>query len=433
MKHFSEVTALVYDRKLFFSVAERLSRDFAKVYYCHPDGEAFKTFAKSQLGIGHPTVEFTDDLWKVKKEVDLFVFPDCADGHLQLELESQGFPVWGSKLVGEIEELRGKWLKVCEQYGLPMPETRRVIGIDELARFLDDHQGESWFVKISRFRGDMETWEAKEPHQVENKLAWLRMRFGPASKHVLFYVQKRLETDIESGSDSYNIHGDYPDEVIIGYEQKEQSYFATIRKATEMPEEVWACSKAIQPLLKESRYANFVSSEVRVVDGNGHWLDPCFRTPSPAGEEQLEMYSNFGEIVWNGAHGELVQPKWAAKFCGEAIIKYCGDKDSWKSIVVPDEVRPFVKLYANVSVDGSFHFPPEQDFESIGCAVGLGDEPEDVVNHLREIQEALKDSAVELQIEPLADLFKEIKEAEDEGIPFSEEPVPEPATVLEDT
>lgn len=433
MKHFSEVTALVYDRKLFFSVAERLSRDLQKVYYCSPNDEPFKTFAKSRLGSGHPTVEFTDDLWKVKEEIDLFVFPDCADGPLQLELESQGYPVWGSKMTGGIEELRGKWMEVCKESGLPMPDTRTIVGITELESFLKEHQDESWFIKISRFRGDMETWEAKEPSQIKNKLDWLRMRFGPASEHVPFYVQLKLETDIESGGDSYNIHGNYPDEVIIGYERKDQSYFGTIRKASEMPEEVWGCSKAIQPLLKEGRYANFISSEIRIVDGKGHWLDPCFRTPSPAGEEQLEMFSNFGEIVWHGAHGQLVQPQWEAKFCGEAIIKYCGDQGAWKSIVVPEEVRQYVKLYANICVDDAFHFPPEQDHDNIGCAVGMGDEPEDVVAHLREIQEALKDSAVELQIEPIADLFKEIEEAEQEGIAFSDQPVPEPATVLEDT
>lgn len=431
MKHFSEVTALVYDRKLFFSVAERLSRDFSKVYYCHPDGESFRTLAKSCLGDGHPKVEFADDLWKVKSEVDLFVFPDCMDGALQLELESQGYPVWGSKMVGQAEELRGKWMQICEDIGLPMPETVKVKGISALTAFLNEHEGESWFVKISKFRGDMETWEAKESYQIENKLAWLRMRFGPACEHISFYVQQRIETDLEAGSDTYNVHGEYPNEVIIGYEKKDLSYFGTVRKASEMPEEVWSCSKAIQPVLKEGRYANFISSEIRIADDKSYWLDPCFRTPSPAGEEQLEMYSNFGEIVWHGAHGELIQPKWSAKFCGEAIIKYCGDQGAWKSIVVPEEVQQYVKLYANVGVDGAFHFPPEQDHDNIGCAVGMGDEPEDVVEHLREIQEALKDSSVELQIEPIADLFKEIKEAEGEGIEFSDEPVPEPATVLE--
>jgi hypothetical protein len=257
------------------------------------------------------------------------------------------------------------------------------------------------------------------------------MRFGPLQEAVTFYVQEPVETKIEAGSDTYNIHGQYPDEVIIGYEKKGESYFATTKRASEMAAEVWDPSLAIRDVLASSHYANFVSSELRITDKESFWLDPCFRCPSPAGEEQLEMYANFPEIVMAGAHGELVQPKWSAKFCGEAVISYCGDRDAWKSIVVPEEVQKWVKLYACAYEDGAFHFPPSQDPDAIGCAVGLGDEPQDVLDRLKEIQEALKDVPVELHIEPMADLFTEIELAEKKGLDFAEEPLPEPAAVLE--
>ena len=99
---------------------------------------------------------------------------------------------------------------------------------------------------------------------------------------------------------------------------------------------------------------------------------------------------------------------------------------------MPEEVEQWTKLYSNLYFDGAYHFPPEQDPEAIGCLVAIGDTPEEVLDKLKEYRDALKNSAVDVFIEPLADLFKEIVEAEDDGIPFSPQPVPEPAEVLGD-
>jgi hypothetical protein len=431
MKDIADITICVSDRGIFFPVAERLARECKRVIYRLPNAEAFETVAQCCRGDGHPNIEFVDDFWKIKKEIDVFCYPDCNDAGEQHELESQGFPVWGSKSVGSFEKMRGKWMALCKELGLPFPKTKIIKGLTNLRLYLQEHEGETKFVKISRYRGDMETWETKTPEQVRNKLDYLAARWGPLKEQLTFYVQDPVETKIESGSDSYNVWGQYPDEIILGYEKKSESYLATVKKASEMPESVWDCAEAITQLLEENSYANFVSSEVRVPeDMKGRWLDPCFRAPSPAGEEQLEMYKNFPRIVVEGAQGILVQPEWAAKFCGEAVIRYTGDRDAWKSVSIPEEVSQWVKLYACAYADGAYHFPPSQDPEAIGCAVGLGDEPGEVIDHLKEIREALKDQPVELCIEPMADLIAEIEEAEKAGIEFTDHEMPEPAEVI---
>jgi hypothetical protein len=197
-----------------------------------------------------------------------------------------------------------------------------------------------------------------------------------------------------------------------------------------MPPEIWKPSEIIAPLLESFDYCNLVSTEIRVADDKSYLLDPCLRFGSPAGEEELEMYVNLTEIMYRGACGELVQPQMAAKFCGEAIIAYCGDKDGWKSIKVPEEVKRWVKLYACGYRDGAYHFPPAQDCEAIGCVVALGDTPKEVLDNLKDVREALKDSAVDVKIEPIASLFEEIKTAEKEGIPFTKQEMPEPADAL---
>jgi hypothetical protein len=229
------------------------------------------------------------------------------------------------------------------------------------------------------------------------------------------------------------VAGDYPDKIILGYEKKDESYLATWLPRSEMPEEIWRVSETLKPLLERERYCNLVSTEVRVKDDESFFLDPCFRFPSPAGEEQLEWYENFPDIVWHGANGELVQPEMLGKFAGEAIISYHGDREGWKSIEVPDEARQWVKLYACAYHQNAYHFKPAQAPECIGCAVAIADDPEDVITKLKEIQEAMASAAVTLHIEAMADLIKEIATAEEKGIHFTHKEMPEPAAVLEDS
>jgi hypothetical protein len=280
----------------------------------------------------------------------------------------------------------------------------------------------------------METWKACEPAANENKLDSLIPKFGPFKEQITFYVQEPVETDIEGGGDTYFVAGDYPDKIILGYEKKGESYFATWKDRADMPPEIWTPSEIIAPLLASYDYCNTVSTEIRykASDGKSRLLDPCFRFPSPAGEEELEMYLNLPRIMYQGARGKLVQPDMAAKFCGEAVIQYNGDRDGWKSIRVPEEVAQWVKLYASGYEDGAYHFPPAQEPEAIGCIVGLGDTPVEVLDHLKEVRDALKDSSVDICIEPIAALFTEIEEAEKVGIPFTDEEIPTPGEVVAD-
>lgn len=432
MKDVSEVVCCVIDRGTFFPVAVRLARGMKKVYYYSPNGDSFETAARDSVGFGYPGVEAIRSFLSIKKEIDLFVFPDCRDWDLQLDLESQGFPVWGSKRAEDLESLRGYWIEVAEQVGLSMPHTEVIKGLGALRGYLYENRSEKKYIKISRYRGDMETWCASDWMVTRAKLDLLAHKWGPLQELIIFYVQDELKTDIEGGGDSYFAAGSFPDEVIIGYEKKGMGYFAGVMPRAQMPEEIWRPSELVAPVLDSFNYCNFFSTEVRVVDGDPHLLDPCCRCPSPAGEEQLEMYANLPEIVWQAANGNLVQPQWSAKYCAELVIGWTGDKEDWKSIRVPEEVRQWVKLYGCAYVDDGFHFPPTQDPEALGCVVGLGDTPDEVLDHLKEVRGVLSDQPLELAMEPLADLIREVNEAKEEGIKFGEgHEMPEVAAVLD--
>lgn len=436
MKDLQDTVACVVDYGIYFPVAERLSRDLKQVYYHIPGGEAFETFANGSRGYGDPSVQLLESFWGIKRDIDVFVFPDAggaAYSELQLELESQGFPVWGSKLAADLERKRGNWIDKCEELGLPMPKTHRIRGITNAWLFFQEHQGETYFVKVSRWRGDMETWKACEPQQILNKLDLLRIKWGPLAEEMILYVQEQIDTDIEGGADTYFVNGQYPDKIVLGYEKKGESYFGVVKDKADMPPEIWSVNEKAVDLLASFGYCNMVSTEVRVStkEETSWWLDPCFRFPSPAGEEELELYKNFSQIIVSGANGELVQPEIDEKFAGEAVISYTGDKEGWKSFTVPKDMKQWVKLYACVYHDGAYHFNPQADADALGCAVALGHKPQDVIDRLKEIEESLKDAPIELHIEPMADLLKEIESAENQGIEFTQEQMPKPEVVLE--
>jgi hypothetical protein len=435
VKDLKDATVCVWDHGVYWPVAQRMAREAKRVIYHIPDGDAFEKFAKGSLGAGHEDVELHSDPLRIIDEIDGWVFPDSKVGDvgLQLLLENRGVGVWGSKTAADLESYRGLWMEVCKSLDLPMPPTHEIVGLDAAWEFFQENEGDIFWVKCSRWRGDMETWKASGLVQIRNKLDKLAMEWGPMGrKKIKLYIQEDLKTDIEGGADTYNVRGQFPEKIVLGYEKKGESYLATIKPRAKMPPLIWQPMERIAPLLGEARYVNMVSSEVRVRKDQSFWLDPCFRFPSPAGEEQLEIYTNLPQIIWSGAHGELVEPDHTYDFCGEAVISCTAEPDIWVSFEVPEEVRQWVKLYACSYDEGLVHFPPSHEPERVlGCAVGFGKTAQEVIDQLKDIEEALKDAPVKLYIEPMAALIKEIEQAQDEGIPFTDKPMPEPATVLE--
>ncbi len=97
MKEVSQVTALIFDHSLFLPLARKLAKTYKRVLYFSPWEEGFPTLNKCIIGDGFPDIERCNDIWRVKNEIDVAIFPDIQHSGLQLELESQGIAVWGSR------------------------------------------------------------------------------------------------------------------------------------------------------------------------------------------------------------------------------------------------------------------------------------------------------------------------------------------------
>lgn len=432
MTDLSGKTALAVDGGLFLELAIRLSKNgFGRVLYKCDITQPFPKVHESVVGDGFESIEVTSDIWAVKDEVDVFVFPDCSNPGLQRELRQQGKAVWGSGDGVFLEWNRRSFLERISELGLPVPEYEVVNGLANLRTHLHDLTDQ--YIKISRYRGNGETWHWIDRQTSFGELDRLAIEYGGVAENVQFLVFPSLECVSEWGYDGYFCGGRFPSHSMHGLECKDKSYIGAFVSQHDLPEQIRHVNEVMTPVLRECGYANFYSSEVRITeDGTGYFSDPTCRHASPAGEPQLEIYSNLPEIVWAGAHGECIDPIPTAKFSAQALITHHGDEKKWRRIIVPNPVRQWVKLYsACQTADEVYDLPPfEHSCESVGSVIGLGNTVSEALEDLKENASALEGQPVTVEIMSLADTLKDVVEAESAGVELSNGEVPEPASVL---
>lgn len=433
MKEISDVTALIVDHGLNVGLAAELAsrQKFKRVLYHNAAWvEAFPKLNKGCIGDGYEGVEIIDDYWAIKKEVDLAIFPDLYHAGEQLELESQGVMVWGSRNGDKTEMYRQRFLEALKRVGLEVPPHEIKHGLPELREFLYDKEDK--YIKISKWRGTLETTHWRDWDMDEGLLDWWAILFGPLKESISFLVFDAIETEIEIGADTYCIDGEYPDLMLEGIEYKDQAYFATVKKKQEMPEQLQAVLDAFHDELREVRYRNLLSCEVRVKDDHFFFIDPTRRFPCPAGNSQLKLYGNLPEIILFGAAGELVQPEIRGRFAAECVLVAKGNKKLWSEIKFPPDLRDSVVCAGSCDVNGKICTPPDDsEDDGIGWLVSIGDTGKETLESILQKAEQLPDG-VSANTEDLVQVLKAIETSEAEGVPFTEEKLPEPAEIISD-
>lgn len=428
MKRVSDVIAVVIDHGVFVHVARRLAREFKKVYYWSPADRAFPVCRDRCIGDGYEEVERIDSIWPVLAECDLFIFPDIGHADLQDHLVDMGKAVWGARHGDILESSRGKFLETMATTSLPVPKYQVIRGITNLRLFLKEQ--EDRYIKVSKIRGDFETFHWRSWKEDEGTLDEHAVRLGPLRDHVTFYVFEPIDTEIEDGVDTYCIDGRWPETVVHGMENKDKSYLCTFQKFSDLPDEVRIVNEAFGPILEKYEYKSRFSTEVRITpEGESYFIDPTCRFGSPPSQVEMELVGNWGEIIWHGAHGELVEMEPLAKFGVQALVKV--DRSNWSVLDIPKEIDPWTKISFSCRVDESICVPPDPEGPGeIGWLAAIGDTIEEAVATLRKHSEELP-SGCECEFQSIAGLISEIHTAEEAGMTFTPEKVPEPAIVIE--
>jgi hypothetical protein len=260
----------------------------------------------------------------------------------------------------------------------------------------------------------------------------LAMKLGPSKDLMTFLVFDALNTELEIGADTFCIDGQFPNTMLNGLEAKDKGYLGAVMNRDAMPDQIQQVLAAFGPVLGEYRYRNAFSAEVRVVEGDGYFIDPCCRWPIPGSGATMELISNLPKIIVAGAAGELVEPQMTAKFAAECVLTAKSDKHAWSVLDFTDQIKPFVKCGDSCEIDGRICFPPHEGHgEEIGWLVTTGDTIAATVEAMKERVKLLPDG-VHACTEAIFDLLKEAIASEAQDIPFADQPIPEPAIALEE-
>lgn len=408
------------------------SGGFKRVLYSVGTDGSFPRVGDCAIGKGFENFERCDDylLPEYKNEIDLFCFVDIGHVGVQLELESQGKLVWGSRRGDAYETRREMFHKTLGQIGLEVPPHKVCNGLDELWEFLKYQ--ENVYIKISRYRGSWETKKFRNMNLDEGLLYLLGTKFWPMQNKVKFVVCFDIPTNLEIGGDTYCIDGKWPSLMLQGEELKDRGYLSSVMRREDMPDQLQEIFEAFGPLLKDCRYRNQISFEDRVAeDGKNYWIDATQRGGLPSSASQYTAWRNLPEILMAGAAGELVEPIPSCKFTAECLLTLKGDKEIASTTEIPPELCEWMNIAAACEVDGVTCFPadPNHPNNEIGWLCATGDTIEEVIDNMKEHADALPDG-VDADTDALVDLLKVVQEAEEKGIEFAPQDIPEPSTAL---
>lgn len=415
LQDYSKKTVCVIDCGLFVEVAVLLSKYFGRVLYYSPWESSIPRSNTRLPGYGIPNVTRINEYWSIKEEVDLWVFPDLYFGQLQLELQSQGKRVWGSRLGEELELHRKESKEYLKKIGIPIGKYQVIKGLDMLREFLKKND-DQW-VKVSTTRGDMETFHSIDYKNIEPRLDELEHTLGAKKSIMEFIVEEGIKDAIEIGFDGFTIDGNFPKKCMSGIEIKDCSYIGVFKDYKDMPKQIINVNNKLSDTLKKYGYKNWFCTEMRITkDGVGWVIDPLCRFGSPPGELVLLMYTNLPDIFWYGAEGKIIEPIPAGKFGAEILIQSAWVEHNWQAVDFPKEIRDNVKLRNFCMIDGKYYVIPLSGMSGIGAVVSIGNTMDEAIKKCKEYAKQIQGYGLEIHEDSLDDANDEIEKAKKFGV-----------------
>lgn len=420
-----DATLTVVDSGLFTELAVRLAREITHVRTFVPWWAEFPTLNDRAVGSGLGEIEWIEDpyLDHVFDTTDVYVYPDIfRAGEQQLVRRTK--PVWGSRTGDELETRRIWFRHLQKDLGMPVPESAEITGWTALCDYLKNH-GHCFIKTTSKIRGTMETKEFWDFEQAEYWLWHLRLEAGCGAEQIVFLVEEPIESDFETGVDTYCVRGRFPKTPMQGIEVKGKLILSSAQIHSPTPKPLDDALSLLAPELKKREYTNFLSAEFR----QDILTDFCARAPNPGIGVEMEMISNLGEIIYHGAHGDLVEPEFEFQYGIQAAVMHDDNGDLWKQFRIDPEIRRWFKLMEFCAVEDKYQIIPRFPFgQKIGWLLGVGNTIEEATEHLLENKEALSDHPFDIKTDCLDEALEQAQAMEAQGMEFSDAPIPDPET-----
>lgn len=415
---YSKKSCLVCDNGLFCGLAERLARDFGKVYYWSPWVRANVNQVEMRVGMGLPGVERIDYWEPLLEEEDLlWVFPDCYYGPMQVMLVKLDKRVWGSRMAEELELYREASKKHLKSLGIPIGKYTEIVGTEAMRRHSKANKKQRF--KRSFTRGDMETQNAPRYELVEDWITSLEHKLGPEKFETRFLSEESIEDAIEIGYDGPTVHGDYPKQAFWGIEYpKSQCYIGRVTAFDKMPSQITDNLRKIAPTLEEYEACTWFGFETRVTKDGTPWvIDPLARLGNPPGSLVTWKCRNIADVFWQGAEGVCVDPDYEEPW-GVQLQVHCPKlKEMSIPVFYPKEVEENLVL-VNSAVFGGTRYVLKLPEESttIGAVIATGKTMSEAVEKAREIAKQVEGLDLEIATEVLDEGMKEVGRLEEYGL-----------------
>lgn len=421
MKDLKDVVAMVVDAGGFGpSVAERLAKDYKKVYLCIPNYDAWSKRNEREIGKGIENIEVVKTMFGPQlTEIDLCVFPDVGFMEDQEHMIDLGICVWGGRGGERLEQDRPYCKEIMKDIGLPVGPFEIVTGTKALREYIKEH--EDVWVKTSEHRGNVESTHAESYKEFECVIDHWDNELGPMKEDFEFVVEDSLPDMVESGDDRICIDGKSPDRMLAGIEIKSEIYVARCISKKSLPDPLARVDRALNPILREEQYRSFISTEVRIgKDRKPYLIDLTCRMGNPPFAIQMCMWKNYSEIIWLGANGILVEPEETHEFGVQVIFESDWySEGNWQPVNFPEEYKEYVKISNCCKKRDQYYcVPMRKNMGGVGNVVGVGDSLQAAQKMAEEICEQVTGYGITKPIDSFEKAHKQIEKSKEFGINF---------------
>lgn len=425
-----DATVTVVDSGLFTELAVRLTREIRNVRSHVPWEAEFPTLNDRAIGSGLEGIEWVEDPYvdEIFESTDAYIFPDIFRAGDQQLLVRAGKPVFGSRTGDRLETCRIWFREMQKELGMPVPNSTVIEGWTNLCDYLKANDERCFIKTTSKIRGTMETHEFHDWEQDQYWLWRLRVKCGGASEKVQFLIEKPIESPFETGLDTICIDGNFPETPIQGIEIKGKLMLSSAQTKSPTPRPLDEALTLLSEELKKRHYRNFLSAEFR----QDILTDFCARSPNPGLGCEMEMIRNIGEMIYHGAHGELIEPEFEAEYGIQVAVFHDHEKEDWKQFRIDPEVRRWIKLMEFCRVGDLYQIVPRPPHgEKIGWLIGIGDTIQEAADHVKDVAEQFKDYPFDVKLDALPEALKQAAAMEEQGMEFTDQPIPDPKSMIE--
>lgn len=382
----NEKNVLFIDTNIGLDHALGLAKSGFNVWYSVIHSRAFPNLIDEINGYGFNEIKKVWDWGEgLENGCETIVFADSGFGALADWLRLEGYDVFGADGNTERLELdRVFFKKIMDKLGIKTPAYYIAKGVEEAKKIVKE-KGEK-YVKVSRFRGAVETFKAHDEREIETKIKTSDFAmFGDIATFVL--EEPVGDGFIEIGFDALFNGERFLDIVFDTIEKKGEGNITFAREIDKSP--WYTILKKFEPYLRKNGYRGFFCAEGFWNGKDIYVIDITPRFAYICSYAYPRMIENYGDVIVNVAKGKDVEIKLKTKVSVQ--ISAYTDVMKWKE--VKSDNWQMTAMRRAVKIGQSVWWVPIED-NTVAVAVGLGHTDDEAMRKAIDVAEGIEFDAM---------------------------------------